>query len=1052
MRHRATLGVVSVILILSLLLTPVAALPGTAYAAGPPDQAPVHVSPAEDATGLSLTPTFEWDPVPEATHYALYISKDPYGPAHLVFNSEEHYEPDHGPITGTSFKLPGGFLEQDVKYRWNMRAGNADGWGPYSDAEQWYFTTGNLAQLIEDNIMEDGEGRDLKFPVTVDGEEYFIVYLDSYIDPQTWETHPPRGLCEPVFVDAQGRPVHDKDMARKVAMIDSARRMLYKPPPDFLGYSFGLDHIDDELASIDGLRSAHKGVEEVEWQLDVSARALSIVLEALITGSLDPEDLADFIIEVAEEVLPEDAEQRVYEWVADKLPGQLTGAEIARIVELTEHVASQRVPVGDDTLIHLDGARFLEDIAAFIVANLGEDGDPRDVARMLAMDELDKASEALLRARSIVEQHSPDDPFSGNALADYDSAVRYAEGLRVVFYVHRAPATDLLTRVNRIHWTDWNFYWQLLADTAVYFAKSVIGSFVGAADHLLAVEFAELVTESIDTMYQGLQFPEAWEWLDEFRERRDEGIIKLQDYLLGDTEAARYTLQLAAGLPAPELVTLTLDSTPGGWVAWPGEEEFTHEEGMEVALVAMWDEGYQFSHWSGDVDTITDITADFTTIVMDSDKSVTAHFEEVEDGTFPGALETTLWGYYAAWEKVLPSIEERGKMFEVLGLGLADEYVGAFDQNNELLDALKALRIAPLTVEELLRYLEFAEDIANVDLVLVLDRSGSMDWSMGPRTRMEVAIEAATSVVNMLMPHDKVAVVSFATDATTDAELTGDFDHARAEIQKIVADGWTSFGAGMELAVQELKERGSEDHVPVIVFMSDGIHNREPDPEPYVEECADLGIPIYTVGFADTPAEVGEELLKWMAEETGGEYFFAADLYSLENVFLTFTLEATGWPLDAEFSGQVGQGGTVVAGTFDVEPGTEYVRVTLNWPGSDLDLIIERPDGTEVRLGTGPDNIYSGDNAKPEWAILLEPEPGTWTVKVYGKRINPHSDYIVWVSTYVDPSREDPDRPIPVGGSAYPVSRLALLAPWIALTVIMAGAGLLVLRRRRAQI
>jgi hypothetical protein len=39
----------------------------------------------------------------------------------------------------------------------------------------------------------------------------------------------------------------------------------------------------------------------------------------------------------------------------------------------------------------------------------------------------------------------------------------------------------------------------------------------------------------------------------------------------------------------------------------------------------------------------------------------------------------------------------------------------------------------------------------------------------------------------------------------------------------------------------------------------------------------------------------------------------------------------------------------------------------------------------------------------------------------------------------------------PVGGEAYPVSRISLLAPWIALGVVAAGAGVLVIRRRRAQ-
>ena len=287
---------------------------------------------------------------------------------------------------------------------------------------------------------------------------------------------------------------------------------------------------------------------------------------------------------------------------------------------------------------------------------------------------------------------------------------------------------------------------------------------------------------------------------------------------------------------------------------------------------------------------------------------------------------------------------------------------------------------------------------APVDLVLVLDRSGSMRGD-----RMDGLKDAANAVIDMLMPHDRVAVVSFASTATTDVHLTSDFAYAKAEVEKIIASGGTSFGAGMRLAVEELKNRGSEGHIPAIVFMSDGHHNTAPRPESYVYECVNLGVPIYTVGFGRHPGEVGETLLKWMAEQTGGKYLFADDLYELENVFLRFSLEATGWPITDEFLGFVSEGETVVAGTFEL-PYTEIVRILLNWPGSDLDLIVIRPDGTEVELETGSDNIYSGAMTKPKWVILFDPPPGTWTVEVHGKETNSQIPFNVWVSTYSPPA------------------------------------------------
>ncbi|RZN36947.1 MAG: PKD domain-containing protein [Methanophagales archaeon ANME-1-THS] len=77
----------------------------------------------------TLTPTFRWTSVSEADYYGLYISKYPYGSANLVFESDKHY----GPLYGSSFTLPSGYLQNGVKYRWDMNSYNSvGGWGSVS--------------------------------------------------------------------------------------------------------------------------------------------------------------------------------------------------------------------------------------------------------------------------------------------------------------------------------------------------------------------------------------------------------------------------------------------------------------------------------------------------------------------------------------------------------------------------------------------------------------------------------------------------------------------------------------------------------------------------------------------------------------------------------------------------------------------------------------------------------------------------------------------------------------------------------------------------------
>ena len=81
--------------------------------------------------------------------------------------------------------------------------------------------------------------------------------------------------------------------------------------------------------------------------------------------------------------------------------------------------------------------------------------------------------------------------------------------------------------------------------------------------------------------------------------------------------------------------TLAISSVAGGSVTTPGEGDFTYEEGTIVDLEAEPNEGYQFVGWTGDVDTIGNVTAASTTIVMNDDYSITANFEEQEPPMTP---------------------------------------------------------------------------------------------------------------------------------------------------------------------------------------------------------------------------------------------------------------------------------------------------------------------------------------------------------------------------------------------------------------------------------
>ncbi len=71
---------------------------------------------------------------------------------------------------------------------------------------------------------------------------------------------------------------------------------------------------------------------------------------------------------------------------------------------------------------------------------------------------------------------------------------------------------------------------------------------------------------------------------------------------------------------------LTIYSTVGGSVTTPGEGAFLYPLGATVHLVAQPDEGHWFVRWSGNVDTVANVTSASATVIVDGPYTIRADF------------------------------------------------------------------------------------------------------------------------------------------------------------------------------------------------------------------------------------------------------------------------------------------------------------------------------------------------------------------------------------------------------------------------------------------
>jgi len=197
------------------------------------------------------------------------------------------------------------------------------------------------------------------------------------------------------------------------------------------------------------------------------------------------------------------------------------------------------------------------------------------------------------------------------------------------------------------------------------------------------------------------------------------------------------------------------------------------------------------------------------------------------------------------------------------------------------------------------------KEFLNLDIVLTIDRSGSMGWDTPPRISY-AKLAAKTFVDQLDESRDMAGLTSFGRYGTLDHQLSNDFESVKSEIDDLNANGYTNMGQGLEEANDEFVAHHREDTLMAIIILSDGlvnvdrggnIYDDDDDRTPamnYVREEADvaedMGIIIYTIGLGEESNNFDEDLLKEIVKN-GGNYYYAPSGEDLVQIYEKIALD-----------------------------------------------------------------------------------------------------------------------------------------------------------------
>jgi len=179
--------------------------------------------------------------------------------------------------------------------------------------------------------------------------------------------------------------------------------------------------------------------------------------------------------------------------------------------------------------------------------------------------------------------------------------------------------------------------------------------------------------------------------------------------------------------------------------------------------------------------------------------------------------------------------------------------------------------------------------IPSVAVMLVIDASGSMGSFGGEIAKVELAKEAAQSVIDLLAERDLIGVIAFDQDPHWLVRPTEARQRERilTQVSRITAGGGTNLYPALREAHRALTQ--AQAKVRHVIILSDG----QTDPgdfERLVRRMARDGITLSSIAIG---SDADQEIMRDLAGWGRGRYYFTRDLYSIPQIVTAEAVLAT---------------------------------------------------------------------------------------------------------------------------------------------------------------